>query len=73
MHRGAGAFHHLDRARAAGHHAGAQRRKVEFREIGVVHLGDKHCRHAIYGSAPLRLDGFESGQWIETFARIDHS
>jgi len=38
----------------------------------VVHLGDEHRRHAVYGGAALGLYGFKRGERIEPFARIDH-
>ena len=40
-------LHHLDRARRAGHDAGAQRRQVDGREVGVVLHRDEHRRHAV--------------------------
>ena len=65
-------LHDLDRARAAGHDAGAQRGQIEFREVGVVHLGDEHRRHAVECRAALGLDRLQGGERIEAFARIDH-
>jgi hypothetical protein len=67
-----GALHDFDRTGAAGHDAAAQRRQVEAREIRVVELGDEHRRHAVERGAALGLDGLESGQRVETLARIDH-
>ena len=39
-------LHHLHRTRRAGHHAGAQRRKVGRGKIGMGKLGDEHRGHA---------------------------
>ena len=72
MHQRAGPFHDLDRARAAGHHAGAQRGKIEFPEFGMIHLGDEHRRHAVHRRAALGRDGLEGGERVEAFAREDH-
>src|SRR6516162_11080875 len=72
VHQREGPLHDLDRARASGHHASAQRREIELCEIGVVHLRDKHRRHAVHSRAALLGDGFEGGERIETFAGIDH-
>ena len=52
--------------------AGAQRRKVEFSKLGVVHLGDKHRRHAVDRCTAFLCDRLESGEWVKSFARIDH-
>ena len=48
-------LHHLDRARRAGHHAGAQARQVVGVELRVGELGDEHRRHAVQGRARLGL------------------
>ena len=65
------ALHHLDRARTAGHDAGAQRRKVEFRKIGMVERADEHGRHAVEGRAALFRHGLQHGERIEGLCRID--
>ena len=46
--------------------------KIEAGEIGVVHLGDEHRRHAVERGAALGLDRLERGERVEPLARIDH-
>ena len=65
-------LHHLDRARRAGHHAGAQARQVELRETLMTELGDEHRRHAVEGGAALLLDRVEHGQRVERVVRDHH-
>jgi hypothetical protein len=64
--------HDFDRARAASHNAGAQRRKIEFSKIGVVHFGYKHRRHTVDGGAAFRRDRLQRGERIKAFAREHH-
>ena len=66
------ALHHLDRAGRAGHDAGAQRRQIEFRKLGMIEFGDEHGRHAVQRRAFFLLDGLQRRQRIKAFAGIDH-
>ena len=72
VHQRLDLLHHLDRARRAGHDAGAQRRQVVAREVGMVQLGDEHRRHAVERGGPLGLRGLQHRRGVEAVARIDH-
>ena len=63
--------HHLDRARGAGHDAGAKRRQVELREARVIELRDEHRGHAVQRGAALGLNGLQRGERIEGLRRKD--
>ena len=55
VHVGDHPAHGLDRARRAGHDAGAQRRQVVCAEVRVIELGDEHRRHAVQRRAAVLL------------------
>ena len=67
------AFHHFDRARRAGHDAGAQRGQIEAPELRMIELRDEHGRHAVQRGAAFLGHGFERHQRIEAFARKHHA
>src|SRR6476660_3087086 len=62
--------HDLDRTRRARHDAGAQRAKIEAREIRMIEFGNEHRRHAIESRAFLGLNGFERRKRVEALAGI---
>ena len=65
-------LHDRDRARRAGHDAGAQAAEVERVEVRMAKLGDKHRGHAVERGAALRRDGLQHGARVEGVAWIDH-
>ena len=72
VHHGLHLFHHLDRARRAGHDAGAQRAEVEVLEAWVLELADEHRRHAVEGGAALLLHGLHRRHRVVGLGRNHH-
>ena len=65
-------LHDLDRARAAGHDAGAQAGEVELGKARMVERGDEHGGHAVEGGAVLLRHRLQHRQRLEGLGRIDH-
>ena len=69
-------LHHLDRARRAGHHPGAQRAQVERGGRALLEhrqLGDEHRRHAQQRRAALLRDRGQGGARLEGGRRVDQA
>ena len=66
------ALHHLDRARAAGHDAGPQRRQISPRIVFVLEHGDEHRGHAVERGAALLFDGRQRRAGLKAFGRKHH-
>ena len=72
VHIGLHALHHLDRAGAAGHDAGAQGGQVKLFEARVVQLGNEHGRHAVQAGAFFGLHGLQHGERVKTVVRVNN-
>src|SRR5678815_4381606 len=65
-------LHQFHRTRGAGHHAGAQTRKVALCKARMLEHRDEHGWHAMQRSASLRFESAEHGFGAEALIWIDH-